>query len=269
MPFQLRKFMVKCWKRHRDVPTTIDQLVDRAVADLEVRRHDLTLRMRKNKIKVEPLEKVENLLRCCFEVTEILPDGCGAGIKNLKQKLKNMKQHEETVDVSYCNTQMPFFTLRKKGRLGVGKTATANWKFVTRDASNIVVELNNVDSIHQSPSDSDVNIADLYGLSDIENTPALTLSPEPEMPEGVEEPKNTDEWVECVKCSKWRLLPRGISAPNNAHDNWTCSSGEAWRSTGLNCGVAEDVDEDESNDDDVLLDVSDCHQPLVGAFMVR
>ncbi len=38
---------------------------------------------------------------------------------------------------------------------------------------------------------------------------------------------------------------------------------------GLNCDVAEDVAEDEIIDDDVLLDVGDCHQPLVGAFMVR
>jgi hypothetical protein len=34
MPFPLREFMVKCWRRHRDVPTRIDQLVDRAVDDL-------------------------------------------------------------------------------------------------------------------------------------------------------------------------------------------------------------------------------------------
>ncbi len=80
MPFPLREFMVKGWKRHRDVPTTIDQLVDRAVEDLEFRRQD----------KIEPLEKIENLLWCCFEVAEILPDGCGAPIQKLKNKLQNM-----------------------------------------------------------------------------------------------------------------------------------------------------------------------------------
>ena len=26
LPFAIREFMVKCWKRHRDVPTTIDQV---------------------------------------------------------------------------------------------------------------------------------------------------------------------------------------------------------------------------------------------------
>ena len=92
MPFQLREFMVKGWKRHRDVPTTIDQLVDRAVEDLERRRRELTFRMRKNKIKVEPLEKVENLLQCCFVVAEQLPDNCGACIQNLKNKLKNINK---------------------------------------------------------------------------------------------------------------------------------------------------------------------------------
>ncbi len=50
-------------------------------------------------------------------------------------------------------------------------------------------------------------------------------------------------WVECVKCSKWRVLPRGVDA-TTLHDDWTCNSGASWRSTGLNCDVAEDVDED-------------------------
>ena len=34
MPFALREFMVKCWKRHRDTPTRIDDLVDQAFEDL-------------------------------------------------------------------------------------------------------------------------------------------------------------------------------------------------------------------------------------------
>ncbi len=95
MPFELREFMVKAWKRHHDVPTTIDQLVDRAVEDLDRRRKDLTLRMRRNPIKVEPLVKVENLLQCCFEVVANLPDDSDARIQQLKEKLKTMKQDEE------------------------------------------------------------------------------------------------------------------------------------------------------------------------------
>jgi hypothetical protein len=51
MPFQLRDFMVKCWKRHRDVPTKISELVDRAVDDLQRRQLDLKERMSKKNIK--------------------------------------------------------------------------------------------------------------------------------------------------------------------------------------------------------------------------
>ncbi len=108
----------KCWKRHRDVPTSIDQLVDRAVEDLERRRKDLTLRMKKNKIKIQPLEKIENLLlHCCFEVAENFPDECGPDMQTLKTKLKTMKQDQETVDARVQRTQMRFLALREKGIL--------------------------------------------------------------------------------------------------------------------------------------------------------
>jgi hypothetical protein len=48
-------------------------------------------------------------------------------------------------------------------------------------------------------------------------------------------------WVEYVyvACLKWRVLPRGVDA-TSLHDDWTCSSGAAWRSTGLNCVVVAD-----------------------------
>ena len=59
IPFALREFMVKCWKRHRDVPTKIQQVVDKAIDDLQTWKTDLTRRSAKNKIKLEPLEKVE------------------------------------------------------------------------------------------------------------------------------------------------------------------------------------------------------------------
>jgi hypothetical protein len=67
IPFQLRDFMVKCWTRHRDVPTKINEVVDRAVEDLQRRQQALKIRMTKNKIKVESLQKVEELLDCCFD----------------------------------------------------------------------------------------------------------------------------------------------------------------------------------------------------------
>jgi hypothetical protein len=42
VPFALREFVVKCWKRHRDVPTKIQQVVDKAIDDLQTRKTDLT-----------------------------------------------------------------------------------------------------------------------------------------------------------------------------------------------------------------------------------
>ncbi len=268
MPFELREFMVKTWKRHRDVPTTIDQLVDRAVEDLERRRLDLTFRMRKNRIKVEPLVKVENLLQCCFEVAANLPDDTGSRIQQLKEKLKTMKQDEERVDARLCNTQMRFLTLRTKGRLGNGSTATANWELALREASNVEVELRKSGYFLQNPTEPEMIIADMVLSSDAEMTPVGTLPPMSDIQDVGEESQTKDEWVECVKCSKWRLLPRGLSAAT-LQDEWNCSDGDTWRTTGLSCDVVEDVEENASNDNDTLLDLSNCHQPLVGAFMVR
>jgi hypothetical protein len=55
---------VKCWKRHRDLPTKISELEDRTVEDLQLQRlqRDLKERISKNNIKAEPLDKVEDLL---------------------------------------------------------------------------------------------------------------------------------------------------------------------------------------------------------------
>ncbi len=253
MPFALREFMIKCWKRHRDVPTSIDQLVDRAVEDLERRRKDLTLRMKKNKIKLEPLEKVENLLHCCFEVADNFPDECGPDMRTLKTKLKTMKQDQETGDARFQRTQMRFIALRKKGILGQGQTGSNNWEFAISEAPQLHEDMDRTVVNHQPA---------------VEHPQALQISTEPPVQEVSEESQITDEWVECVNCSKWRVLPRGINAAT-LRDDWTCSSGSAWRLTGLSCDVDEDVDEDASNEDNVHVDECDCHQPLVGAYLVK
>jgi len=50
------------WKRHRDVPTTIDDLVDRAFSDLNAQKIDLERRSQRSIIKPEKLERVKFLL---------------------------------------------------------------------------------------------------------------------------------------------------------------------------------------------------------------
>ncbi len=78
------------------------------------------------------------------------------------------------------------------------------------------------------------------------------------------------QWVKCVSCAKWRIVPRGVE-PNTLKHDWKCSDGQAWHTTGLSC----EVDEDVSNEDNVIAhgeqSVGDnqCHQPLVGAYLVK
>jgi hypothetical protein len=36
--------------------------------------------------------------------------------------------------------------------------------------------------------------------------------------------KDKVAWVECVLCSKWRILPRGVE-PTTLPDDWDCSAG--------------------------------------------
>ncbi len=96
LPFPLREFMIKCWRRHRDVPTRIDQLVDRAVEDLLYRKNALRARMTKNKIDGQSLVKVEQLFNIsCFEATQNLPEDSHANVGKLKEKIKNIKDAQE------------------------------------------------------------------------------------------------------------------------------------------------------------------------------
>jgi hypothetical protein len=91
MPFKLREFMVKNWKRHRDVPVTIDELVDKTFDDLRDRRLDLTNRSQLNTIKPEKLLKVNSLLDDIRRVVEkeVLEESDTAFIR-LGNKLKQV-----------------------------------------------------------------------------------------------------------------------------------------------------------------------------------
>jgi hypothetical protein len=115
MPFQLRDFMAKCWKRHRDVSTKISELVDRAVDDLQRRQLDLIERMRKNNIKVEHLDKVTDLLDCCYLVGETMPEDGDAENLRLKLKLKDIQGAQAKEDSNLQKIQARFLLLRKKG----------------------------------------------------------------------------------------------------------------------------------------------------------
>jgi hypothetical protein len=120
------EFMIKCWRRHRDVPTRIDQLVDRAVKDLLYRKHALRDRMTKNKIDGQSLVKVENLLLSCFEATLHLPDDSHGDVQKFKEKIKNITEKQATQETKFENTQLRFVAFHKKGRLGAA--CKPNWE---------------------------------------------------------------------------------------------------------------------------------------------
>jgi hypothetical protein len=120
--------MVKCWRRHRDMPTRIDQLVDRAVDDLMHRKQDLVVRMTKSKINGQLLVKVENLLDTCSEVADNLPeDSSNEHVQILKDKLKGMIEKQHIHDIKLFNTQVRYATLKQKDKLGL--TGRTNWQW--------------------------------------------------------------------------------------------------------------------------------------------
>ncbi len=63
-----------------------------------------------------------------------------------------------------------------------------------------------------------------------------------DLQDGAQELQTMDEWVECVLCTKWRRLPRGMLADTLSLTHWNRIDGEAWRPTGLNCDVPADVE---------------------------
>jgi hypothetical protein len=241
IPFQLRDFMVKCWTRHRDVPTKINEVVDRAVEDLQRRQQALKIRMTKNKIKVESLQKVEELLDCCFDVVAKLHDEGDVAIRNLKNKVESIKKRNETSDTQYSDTQLRFRQLSKKGNLG--KAGKINWQWATKD---IPTTIDVPGSFNQCVT---TNINDPPLQETLNDDCSTSDSSVPFLSHGdnriAELAEITDEWVECVQCSKWRRLPLGMKADTLLLD-WTCSSGAAWR-TGLNCDEAEDAEIDVSH----------------------
>ena len=208
IPFQLRDFMVKCWKRHRDVPTKISELLDRAVDDLQRRQLDLKQRMSKNILKIEPLDKVTDLLDCCFLVGECIPANGDADNMRLKQKLKDIQQKQAKEDIHLQKIQSRFIELRKKGKLGVLARA------ISQPASSAV------------PKFVDV-VADNYH-SPVQETRNIVILECAEIPEGAQDSQLTEgheDWVECVLCSKWRRLPSGVSGDTLSLTQWQCIDG--------------------------------------------
>ncbi len=59
--------------------------------------------------------------------------------------------------------------------------------------------------------------------------------------------------------------------PTTLKEDWKCSDGEAWRTTGLECAMAEYVSNEHNmsvHDEPRVADAA-CHQPLVGSYSVK
>jgi hypothetical protein len=119
MPFKLREFMVKNWKRHRDVPVTIDELVDKTFDDLRDRKLDLTRRSQRNALKPEKLIKVNSLLEDIRRVVEKeLLQEPGDAFTRLGNKLKQVHDTDHATNTEVVNIMKNHRELIMRGQLG-------------------------------------------------------------------------------------------------------------------------------------------------------
>ncbi len=138
MPFKLREFMVKNWKRHRNVLVTIDELVDKTFDDLRDRKLDLTQRSQVNAIKPEKLIKVNSLLEDVRRVVEkeVLQE-LGSAFNRLGIKLKEVNDIEHAMAAEVVNLMKNHRDLIVRGQLGASGKAQyesdlKNSQFLTR-----------------------------------------------------------------------------------------------------------------------------------------
>ncbi len=119
MPFKLREFMVKNWKRHRDVPTNINDLVDKTFDDLRARKLELSARSELNAIKPEKLLKVNNLLKDIRVVVEKESlEVSNPSFASLKLKIIEVRAAEDGMEKEVFDLQMAHRQLIRIGQLG-------------------------------------------------------------------------------------------------------------------------------------------------------
>ena len=137
MPFALREFMVKCWKRHRDTPTTIDDLVDQAFEDLRAKKTDLVTRMASSNVKVEKLQKVNDLLE---DISTAMSDFKDVDMTDalvaIETKIRIAKARDEAAVTKKCASVEKYYALQKNGHLGM-KRGSENWDHVESDLPDI------------------------------------------------------------------------------------------------------------------------------------
>ncbi len=252
LPFAVREFMVKCWKRHRDVPTTIDQVVDQTFNDIRLLQVDYKKREESNGIKPDKLMKVNSLLAALQGSVGTMPlDGMGERMRQVQAKMAASNASDDACRTYDITMQKFHNCLKKAGRLGPLPTAAYYASMEDKnDLSRLPIMRQTRKRLQHTvhvPASIQVVLEDMPQtfLEEIrvESTSVPPLQPPEDNQESSTDKEDCVAWVECVQCSKWRVLPRGVVA-TTLHDDWTCSNGASWRSTGLNCDVVEDADED-------------------------
>jgi hypothetical protein len=121
LPFAVREFMIKCWKRHRNVPTSIDQVVDRTLTDLRTLQVGYRKREESNGIKPEKLLKANGLLAALHGSAESCSvhgmSNCEA-MQQLKTKMAAVNKSDGAHKVIEVTMAKYHHVLKKGGRLG-------------------------------------------------------------------------------------------------------------------------------------------------------
>ena len=224
--------------------------MDKTFEDLRALQVDFKKREESNGIKPDKLMKVNRLLAALHESVESLTsDGMGESMLQVKNKMAAATVRDESYKAFEITMEQYHHELRKAGRLGPIPTvlyyAGMNDKL---DLTRMPIMKKKRTRLQPgSQASIPVVVEDMQQTfleePRVESTSVPASQPQKENQGSSQDKGDCVAWVECVKCSKWRVLPRGVDA-TTLHDDWTCSNGASWRSTGLNCDVAEDVDED-------------------------
>ena len=224
--------------------------MDKTFEDLRALQVDFKKREESNGIKPDKLMKVNRLLAALHEsIDSLTSDGIGESMLQVKNKMAAATMRDESYKAFEITMEQYHHELRKAGRLGPIPTvhyyAGMNDKL---DLTRMPIMKKKRTRLQPGSQASIPVVLEDRQLTFLEAPHVESTSVPPSQPQKENQGSSQDkgdcvEWVECVKCSKWRVVPRGVDA-TSLPDDWTCSNGASWRSTGLHCDVAEDVDED-------------------------
>jgi hypothetical protein len=278
MPFGIREYVVKKYKSHRLVSTTIDELLDRTFDDLQEKKVDLQRRREQAGIKHEKLQKVNDLLKQLERAVECIPAiDMDISLRRLQGKIDNVAWTEENKAVEMINMARFHRNLIKTGQLGrQGSSLYHTWMRENQTLSHptglptVVIARRKRPKGTRTGDDVQITLAALS--SDATDSNSDTHDVEVRLQHGESASQNCDKeveiinWVQCEMCAKWRKVPPGVDA-NSLPRNWNCDVGGKLH-FGLNCNVAEESTY-EGDALPAMDEMDDCHQPLTGGYRVK